>query len=144
MIVHPPALRADLLRAQLHLVLLAVNHATDGPWDVGNGCVIGVSHGKPRYPQEYQDYGGALVCESIGRADAVVVAAARNLLPQLIVAYETLCEENAELHRASRWQTLELRELRARDDTTLRRELEQAHDRLRELAVIAAEAARLA
>lgn len=144
MIVHPPAVRSTVLRAQLQLLLLAVEHATPGPWDVSyQGAVVGPATGIPRYPEEFSDYGGMLVCESIHRADAVVVAAARNLLPQLVHAYLEAHDENHTLSRANYWLRVANEDLRAQQNDELRSELDRCREKLRSLAEHAEEAARL-
>lgn len=149
MILNPPAVRGDLLRAQLHLLLLAVEHATPGPWDSRAGWVVGppLSPSRSRFSLDekaVEYYGGELVCESVGRADAVVIAAARNLMPQLLVAHQELLDENERLARECRWLRMDNDELRARETGggligELRADLDRCRERLQSLASHAAE-----
>jgi hypothetical protein len=55
--------RADVLRIQVELFLLAAQHATPGPWDALDGWVISTSM-KEANDDSNDFYGGALIGES--------------------------------------------------------------------------------
>jgi hypothetical protein len=102
MILHPPALRTDLLRVQVHALrcMLGDRALTPGPWDVGAGSWV-VAPPRPISESRFlldegsrEYYGGELVCESVGRADAMFIATARNLFPQIVDVLEATLEAN--------------------------------------------------
>lgn len=97
--------RSDVLRAQLEVLLLVEVHATPGPWDSRRGWVVAptVPMIDARYAIEsYEYYGGELVCESVKSADSVLVAASRNLLPDLARAHLDALDEIENLRRQLR------------------------------------------
>ncbi len=101
------ARRIDVLEAQLRVLQMLESLATPGPWDSSSGWVVapGVGLDESRYPNDadsFHYYGGNLVCESIGTADALLVATARNVIPGLALAHLDLLRENAELRQRNR------------------------------------------
>ena len=90
--------RIDVLRAQLHTLLLLEQSATPGPWGMGGSCVTGPPE-LARDPADIAYYGGSMVCESIGRADTLFVVAARNLMPEIAGALDMAFIEIRRLNR---------------------------------------------
>jgi hypothetical protein len=97
--------RTDVLRAQLRTLLLVAESATPGPWDARSGCVVSTS--APITDLESADYyGGELVGESMHTADALLVACARNMVPDLARAHLGALEEIDQLRRDVRFAVL--------------------------------------
>lgn len=90
-------------RVNATVLLLLAERATPGPWDAFHGWVssVGVSpdptlaaNNCGRDSEDSHNYyGGALVCESCDRADALLIAAMRNAVPELAQALLDGAEE---------------------------------------------------
>lgn len=106
-----PRLSADVLR-------VLSQRATPGPWDAFGGHVSAIAipptDRADKYSREaadsYEYYGGLLVCESCGGADALLIAAMRNMVPSLVEAHLALLEELKLTQTDLRYARMELAE----------------------------------
>lgn len=61
-------------------------------------------------PDVRRAYGGELVCESVSNADALLIAATRNLLPSLVAAHLAALEEIGRLEHELHYSQLREKE----------------------------------
>jgi hypothetical protein len=97
------------------LRLLASN-TTPGDWDAMRGHVIS-TRAVDEFPDDcngrndVEYYGGYLVCETCERSDALFIASAKSLLPQLLDAYDALAKQVDDLQRQLRFVRMDVADL---------------------------------
>lgn len=97
---------------------LIAKNATPGDWDAIGGHVAVVRSPDPGSldtrmdPESLAYYGGYLICESCDQADALFIAAAKTLLPDVLDAYEQLAFQVGRLQQRLRLAESDVSDLR--------------------------------